>query len=453
MMNNAERRGRQNCAWLTGAVVTAMTLAPSHAVQAAGMFAPDAPGMTGDWGATRTELLEKGYDFTLNYVGELGYNANGGYDKERTVRWSGQFTLGAQLDLEKILGWQDGIFKLAITEREGRNISNDRISDPRAPMYSSNQEVWGRGQTWRLTQMWISKSFFERELDIKFGRFGEGEDFNSFPCDFQNLALCGSQMGNWAGSNTWYNWPIAQWAGRVKYRLTPALFAQVGVFEHNPSLLEDNNGFKLNFSGGKGLILPVELVWKPNVNQLPGEYRIGAYYSTADARDVNSREVPADLDSSLRMRDSKHGYWLVAQQQVTAHGGDPHRGLSLFANLTVQDRETSQVGHFIQAGLTYRGLFDARPEDDIGFGVARIHTNSRFRDNQRLLNAANQQTDYDNPAYQPLRGNEYDAELYYGVQAARWLVVRPNIQYVHNPGGVSEVDSAWVVGVKIQSDF
>ncbi|WP_411567258.1 carbohydrate porin [Pseudomonas sp. KU43P] len=205
----------------------------SQAAQAAGMFAPDAPGMTGDWGGVRNELLQKGYDLTLDYVGELGYNAHGGYDQDHTARWSGQFTLGAKLDLQKILGWEDATFKLA--------------------------------------------------------------------------------------------------------------------------------------------------------------------------------------------RDSKYGYWLVAQQQVTAHDGDPQRGLSLFANVTVPDRETSQVGHFLQAGLTYKGLFDARPQDDIGVGVARIHTNSRYRDNQRLVNASNPQTDYDNPGYQPLQGNE--------------------------------VDDAWVLGVKVQSSF
>ena len=425
----------------------------SSGAQAAEAFSSESKWMTGDWGGTRTELLEKGYDFTLDYVGEVAGNLNGGYNDDKTARYSDQFALGAHLDLQKILGWHDAEFKLAITERSGRNLSNDRISDPRAGQFSSVQEVWGRGQTWRLTQMWVKQKYFDGALDVKFGRFGEGEDFNSFPCDFQNLALCGSQMGNWAGANTWYNWPIAQWAGRVKYQLTPELFAQVGVFEHNPSLLETGNGFKLNFSGGKGLIIPVELVWKPTVNQLPGEYRVGAYYSTADADDVRSREVPGDMNSPLRSRDSKYGYWLVAQQQVTAHDGDPNRGLSLFANVTVQDRETSQVGHFIQAGLTYKGLFDARPQDDIGFGVARVHTNSRFRDNQRALNAANLQSDYDNPAYQPLQGNEYDAELYYGIHATHWLVIRPNVQYVRNPGGVSEVDNAWVLGLKVQSRF
>jgi porin len=452
-MINAQLRGRQSCALFTGLIAIGSVLCGVNPVMAAGPFDKDAVGMTGDWGGTRNELLQQGYDFTLDYVGELGYNARGGYDQDRTARWAGQFTLGAQLDLQKIFGWHDATFKLAITEREGSNISNDRISDPRAPMYSSNQEVWGRGQTWRLTQMWISQSYLDQKLNLKFGRFGEGEDFNSFPCDFQNLAMCGSQMGNWAGSGIWFNWPISQWAGRIKYELASQVFVQVGAYEHNPSLLEDNNGFKLNMSGGEGLILPVELIWTPTVNSLPGEYRVGAYYSTADADDVESREVPGDVASNPVSRDSKHGYWLVAQQQVTAHEGDLSRGLSLFANVTVQDRETSQVGHFIQAGLTYKGLFDARPQDDLGFGVARISTNSRYRNNQKAINQANNQTDYNNPAYQPVQGNEYDAELYYGVHATKWLIIRPNIQYVHNPGGVSEVDNAWVAGVKIQSSF
>jgi porin len=50
--------------------------------------------MLGDWGGTRTELLEKGYDFTLGYTGEMGSNLHGGYDHDRTARYSDQFTFG-----------------------------------------------------------------------------------------------------------------------------------------------------------------------------------------------------------------------------------------------------------------------------------------------------------------------------------------------------------------------
>lgn len=417
-------------------------------------FEPLGNTMTGDWGGVRKDLRDKGWDIKLEYVGEGATNLRGGYDDDRTGRWSSQYMFGLWGDMNKIAGWENSVFKLAITSRDGRNLTDDRITDPRVGGYSSVQEVYGRGQTWRLTQLWLSKGFFDGRLDIKAGRFGEGEDFNSFECDFQNLAFCGSQVGNWEG--VWYNWPVSQWALRVKYSLTPELFVQVGAYEQNPSLLETGNGFKLNGSGTKGAVLPVEMVWSPKVNGLPGEYRVGYYYSTADANDVyedvngNSAALTG-LD--YKEHSSKHGYWVVARQQITAHNDDPSRGLSVFANFTAHAKDVNKVSNYVQAGLVYKGPFDGRPKDDIGFGVARISTNSDFRDNQRALNQAAGATDYDDPAYTPLQHNEYDAELYYGVHVTNWLTVRPNIQYIKSPGGVREVDNAVVGGLKVQAVF
>ena len=431
---------KRSLGWSPLALLVAVT---SNSALGAGAFDPSSKWMSGDWGGTRTELLEKGYDFTLDYVGEAATNLHGGYNDDRTARWSDQFALGMKLDLQKILGWNDAEFKLAITERSGRNLSNDRISDPRAGQFSSVQEVWGRGQTWRLTQMWVKQKYFDGALDVKVGRFGEGEDFNSFPCDFQNLAFCGSQVGNWVGG-IWYNWPVSQWAMRVKYNITPEFFAQVGVFEQNPSNLETGNGFKLSGSGTKGMILPVELVWAPQVNGLPGEYRLGYYYSTAKADDI---EDPS------RTHSSKHGWWVVAQQQVTAHNGDANRGLNLFANFTVHDKATNVVDNYQQVGLVYKGAFDGRPKDDIGFGVARIHVNDDVKKRSELLNAANGIDDYDNPGFMPIQRTEYNAELYYGFYVTNWLTVRPNLQYIKSPGGVDEVDNALVAGLKIQTSL
>ncbi|MGH8463647.1 MAG: carbohydrate porin, partial [Pseudomonas sp.] len=368
---------------------------------------------------------------------------------------SDQFALGAHLDLEKIFGWQDAEFKLAITERSGRNLSNDRISDPRAGQFSSVQEVWGRGQTWRLTQMWIKQKYFDGALDVKFGRFGQGEDFNSFPCDFQNLAFCGSQVGNWAG-DIWYNWPVSQWALRVKYNLTPELYAQIGAYEQNPSNLDRGNGFKLSGSGTQGAVMPIELVWTPALNGLKGEYRAGYYYSNAKATDVykDSNDQPAALSGqAYRSSSSKHGFWLGAQQQVTSIASDHSRGLSVFANATLHDKKTNAIDNYVQAGVVYKGPFDARAKDDIGFALARVHVNPAYRKNAQALNQANCVSDYNDSLFRPIQDTEYSAELYYGIHLADWLTVRPNLQYIRHPGGVSQVDDALIGGIKIQSSF
>ncbi|PPS60535.1 carbohydrate porin [Pseudomonas sp. BRM28] len=433
--------------------LAASTLACS--LQAAPLFDGDSPWMLGDWGGTRSALAERGYDFTLGYTGEMGSNLHGGHDHSNTARYSDQFSLGSHLDLQKILGWQGAEFQLTVTERHGNNISNDRINDPRVGGFTSAQEVWGRGQTWRLTQMWFKQTYLDGDLDVKVGRFGQGEDFNSFPCDFQNLAFCGSQVGNWAGS-IWYNWPVSQWALRVKYHLTPELYAQVGAYEQNPSNLERQNGFKLSGSGTQGAVLPVELVWTPAIDGLKGEYRAGYYYSSAKAQDVykEGNGQPAALSGQdYRSSSSKHGFWLGAQQQVTSLASDHSRGLSVFANATLHDKKTNAIDNYVQAGVVYKGLFDARAKDDIGFALARVHVNPAYRRNAEARNRANALFDYDNPAFLPVQDTEYSAELYYGIHLAQWLTVRPNLQYIRHPGGVGHVDDALIGGLKIQSSF
>jgi carbohydrate-selective porin OprB len=76
--------------------------------QAAPAFDAESPWMLSDFDGARTALSQQGYNFKLDYTGEMGNNLHGGSDRDRTAR------------------------------------------------------------------------------------FGEGEDFNSFPRDSQNLTFCGS---------------------------------------------------------------------------------------------------------------------------------------------------------------------------------------------------------------------------------------------------------------------
>jgi porin len=398
-------------------------------VFAADVFDTQSPWMLGDWNGKRTELQKQGYDFSLGYTGEMASLLDSKHHSSHGTEYADQFALGAHLDLGTILGWQDTEAQITITERNGHSLS--QTSDALAGHLSSAQEVWGRGQTWRLTDLWIKKKFMDQKLDIKVGRFGEGEDFNVFDCDFQNLALCGSQVGNWVGDQ-WYNWPVSQWAVRGKYNLQPDLYAQLGVYEYNPENLRRSKGFNLSTDGSHGVIIPVEVVWQPKsaIAQLPGEYRLGYYYSTADAAEI---EHPSRTSH-------KQGMWVVAKQQLTSHADDARRGLSGFVNLTVHDSDTNNVSNMQNIGLVYKGLLDARPEDDLGVGVARIAINDDVRDLQAANGLAQQ-------------NEEYDAEVYYGIHAANWLTVRPNIQYIRHVGAYKNGESAWVGGIKLQTAF
>ncbi|WAH61013.1 carbohydrate porin [Pseudomonas silvicola] len=437
---------------LRPAALLALALCAGGA-QAADAFAVDSPWMTGDWGGLRTDWLKRGIDIKLGYTGESASNLRGGYQKHNHVtRYADQFNLGADIDLQKLLGWEDAAFSVSITNRNGDNL-NEKISDPRATGLGSTQEIQGRGSVSRLSELWLSKGWFDDRINLKAGRFAVSDDFAVEDCLFQNLAFCGSQPGNYV--NSIYNGPISQWAARVRYRLSDSVYTQIGAFNVNPSTLENDNGFKLNGAGTQGTFVPVELVWTPSVNQLPGEYRLGYYHSNVNAPHVykDADNQPAALTGNdYRSVDSRHGMWLVGKQQLTSVNGDASRGLTLYASATFQDRATTAVDSYQKLALVYKGPFDARPTDTLGLGVARVHASSLFLRNARTANAQSGLS-YDDAGYVPEQHSEYVAELNYGIQATRWLNVMPSLQYIKHPDGVREVDNAVVVGLQVQSQF
>lgn len=94
-------------------------------------------------------------------------------------------------------------------------------------------------------------------------------------------------------------------------------------------------------------------------------------------------------DATSSRAAASMAWWVVAQQLGPAPlPACTSRGLSLFANLTVHDKATNVVDNYQQLGVVYKGPFDARPKDDIGLSIARIHV-SDVKKRQRLVNQVN----------------------------------------------------------------
>lgn len=426
------------------------TSASAFAAASAAPFSVDSPYMLGDWGGARTDLKNEGVDFQLGYTGEAASNLAGGYNTSTTARYADQWALGMNLDLEKLLNWSDTEFQVTLTNRNGRNLNNDVTGDPRTGTLSSSQEVWGRGQTTRLTQFWIRQGYFDHVLDVKAGRVTVGEDFDSLQSNFQNLTMGSGAAGNWRGDR-WYNWPISQWGGRVKLNFTPEIYTQVGIYNQNPKNYDTGNGFRLDTSGTVGNLVPLEFGWTPKLGaaQLPGKYKIGGYYSSTKGDVYSSAAIN---NTGTQYRDTAHSYggYVLAQQQLTSVEGDASRGLTLTVQGVMNDKKTSKTDNFQSVALTYVGVFDARPEDELGFGAGRIHVNKDYTKNLQDQNAANNVGNYNNATYLPVQdGSEYDYELYYRVKATKWLSISPNLQYISAPGAVTQVKDAFIGGVMV----
>ncbi|MFW1812432.1 carbohydrate porin [Acinetobacter ursingii] len=414
-------------------------------------WSQDRQWLLGDWGGERQQLENKGYKFTASIMSQAATNLDGGYNDSNTLENAGQLTLGANFDLNKIAGWEDTTAAIMITKRDGNALTLERIKDPRSSALGNSQEIYGRGKIWRLTQAWIKKGFDDNTVQVKIGRMGMSDDFNSSQCEFQNLLLCGGQLGKSIGS-IWYNWPVGLWGANVKYQFAPEWTLGLGVYEVNPDNVKtqsNSDGFNLDMNNVKGATIPVEVAWKPKLstfNGLPGEYKIGALYSTADANDVGT---------AGKEHSGKHSFWINTQQQLTQRENDPKRGLFLSFNGVLNDKATTTVQSTQQIAVWYKGVFDSRPNDSIGFGLANYLVNDRARDRQIATNESRGYYEYDAFAtnYIPIQRDELNVELNYTYQWSPAVMLRPNIQYIHQPAGVKEVDDAWVAGLTMRLNF
>lgn len=405
-------------------LMAAMTTA-----QAESAFDPQGQYLLGDWNGQRTELAQQGIKFEANLLTDTAYLADGGRNAGADPLTSAQLWLGTQLDLEKLAGWNGVTVRAAMSARQGQSTSIRDLQDPSAPQMANAQGTFGRGnQDSRLSELSIEKNYKEQGLSIKAGRLGLGMDFNVMACDFASTAFCAAQMGKWQG-NIWMNTPVSQWGARIKQQLNPELAVQVGVYEFNPDNgngAKEDQGWSLDTEHADGVTIPAEIVWTPKslINNLPGSYRVGGMYNTADDP-INQKDIVTG-----QAEDRTFAGWLAIEQQLTSTG-QGRQGLHSFANFTWHDRVTNKVDHSQQLGVKYIGLLDSQPNDILGLAVNRVHVNNRFADSRPAFNA----------------DAEYNIELNYSYNATKWLMLRPNLQYVVNPGATNNVDNALLLGL------
>lgn len=402
------------------------------------------PGLTGDWNGTRTELKNQGWQFQVKGTFEGAWNPSGG--DHQSAAGAGELDFEALADLGKLIGDDGGSIEANITKRFGANL----VDTAGLNSLMQVQEIYGRGDIWRLTQLSFAQDIFNKAINIEFGRMNPGSDFDVIPCNFENLTFCGSTPGNVDG-DYWFNHPVSQWGARIKANVGDTVDLEVGLYQINPKNLV--HGFSLDFSGGQGELIPFELEWKPSlVAGLPGDYQIGGWHSSMQAADVfyDVNHDPLAVSGLPALMDhGRDGFFLDARQQITgeappkdAPGGSYGKGLTLFAKYMQSDRRTSLMDRQFAVGATYKGAIPSRADDEIALAFGGTDINNRVSDGERLQNAAGLVPP------RPVQHTEYVTELDYRAIVAQGAELTPNLQYIVDPGGVSARKDVFVLGLK-----
>jgi len=391
----------------------------------------------GDMGGVRTDWAAKGITLRGDLVVEDMGVLDGGY--RDGFRVSEQIRVGADFDMTKLAGWSGGAFHFTLNDRRGESTSADLVGN-RFPI----QENFG-GLYTRITEMSYDQSFYGGRTYVKAGFYamGNGYAVQSLGTNFVNAAFCAHPL-SLSGDSGWYNYPNARWGIEVIQKLTPEVSVRTGVFQVNPQLGLQGNAFKPFAGDTIGQLYPVEINWTPgSKGNYPGNYKFGGYYDTSTASRLGLSDT----------QDGRYGYWFIGEQKIFAEKANPKRGLSLFAQYLTHDRATSQIWNWYGLGLVYQGTFKGRDQDKLAFGWIKADINERLVEQKRAALIAGNVPITD-PSYDLTMAEEL-WEASYSYQVNPWLMLRPDVQYVVNPGtyNFKQTENALVAGLQAKVTF
>jgi porin len=402
------------------------------------VWVDDPYGATGDWDGRRTTLHDEGIDMVGGYLVELASNVGGG--RERGTAYAHQINAALTMDMSKLTGWHGGTLHLEFAYRDGENLSSSRIGN-----LFQVQETFGGGRIARLAELSIEQSLAGGQMNIRAGRIFAGSDFGASPlfCAFQTNAICGHP--NSIPYNTGISlYPVGSWGGRIQIKPNARTYVRTGVYEVNPSL-NDKNGFDWSLKGSTGVFVPVEVGLQIGsaARHDTGMIRVGGYYDSSNTSD-NFHDIEGGSRALSGLaplkRSGRYGGYLLFEKKIASGKGNPDRGLTIFGAVTFSDPETAYFESFEMVGVVKTGTFKGRDSDTVALGVAYGRVSNRIVAYERDQAKLDREVE--------VQHGEAVIEFNYGYQIGPWLSVRPNIQYIIQPGGLRSVKNATVIGLQ-----
>lgn len=415
--------------------------------------------LTGDWGGARTALKDNGIDLTLVYIGETLAVLSGGL--ERRGSYEGRFEFSADADLDKLIGWKGASTHVTVFQihNGGRNAADNvgSISDP------SNIDAFA---TTRLFTAWFQQNAFDDRVSLRIGQLAADDEFltSQTASGLINGTFGWADMmaANILSGGPAY--PLATPGARLAVKPTDALTLQAAVFAGDPAgkdctdIPQRCNRYGTTFSFSGGALWMGELQYAINQGKdaigLPGVYKLGAWYATADYNDLHYGIDGAGAQVSLGVdpgatpvtHRGNGGLYGVADQMIWR---GKESSLNLFVRGGFAPSDRNLVSYYIDAGLGLKGPLPGRPDDQLtfGFAYASISKDAAAADRDTL------------PAV-IVRDYEAVFELSYALQVAPWWTVQPDLQYIVHPNGGQNPDdptvrleNAFVAGVRSTIKF
>ena len=352
---------------------------------------------------------------------ELVANLEGG--NETGSVGLGLFDFGVDLDLEEMGGWSGADMHFGAFAIFGDDPTEDLVGDFNV---LSNIAAFN---TVRLFQAWLQQEWRDGAIAIRFGQIALDDDFmvSEGASLFLNSAF--GVLPTESGNTGAPIFPLGAPGIWGKVSTTDSGYFQFGVYSGDAGDEEINDdGLEFGLGGDRGYVIFLEGGAEVEIHGLPGVYKFGGFYHTADFEDLGTG-LTVDGNSSL--------YFSADQTLFTE--SDPDQGLGSFFRIGYSlGEERNTVRFHSDFGLTYSGIFPGRDSDILGIAFSVTRFGADF-----LASVAN--------ASGPSAKTERILEVTYQIPITPCITLQPDLQVIFDP--LEGESDAVVVGLRVEAAF
>jgi porin len=340
----------------------------------------------------------EGIQLELRYTGEVIGVASGGI--RRGAAYEGRADLSLDADLARLAGWQGTVLHASAYQIHGYGPSEHYVGNL---MTVSNIEAH---PTTRLYSLWLQKAL-GGGASLRAGQLGADEEFlvSDTASTFINGTFGWAPIAAANITNGGPGYPLT--APGARLRLEPADDAAllVAAFAGDPAgggCVGDPqrcNRYGTTFSTHGGAL------WMGELQLAGGHYKLGGWYQNGTFAD----------------RRGNGALYAIADRQFWRSGVKELNG---FLRVGAAPSDRNLVKSYVDAGLSYKGLFTRRPQDVLALGAAHAELQG---------------------------GSESLLELSYLAPVTPHLALQPDLQYVVQRG--TDIPDAWVVGLRASYGF
>lgn len=375
------------------------------------------------------DAAEKGMYFRAGFNEEIAGNVSGGLRKGVTA--SEYATVGMDLDLQKMMGWNQAALHWTVIALHSKGLNTEYIGGG-----VDSQENFAPFNLVRFLNLTLEQRFsllHDNDLNVIVGRMGALPYFaqSELTCQFMSHAFCGVLYGFPQSTGTAVA-PVSSWGGRVKFSSGPRTYVQAGAFVADDTTFDDRTGlFDVGTQHIHGTNYMAETGYETHFTDevKPRYYRLGISYLDARRSDVLLNTEGRERwkhGGNPKTQRGETAVYLTAGQVLQRPDVSSRRNLSAFGSVYYNLDDAEAIQYTVKGGLVETGTFQGRDEDTIGLAVSQIRFSGKEVDYLSGMRSVG-------GGHSNASSHEEIVELNYGIHVSPGVVVLPNIQYTFNP--------------------